>query len=69
MHDFGHLAERHLARGVHDADVVEVGVRERVVERQRNAREDRGDHEHDEVRLLHHGERVEAEHAAEASPV
>ena len=43
--DLRHLAERHLAGGVRHADLVQEGVGERVVELQRDADEERAEHE------------------------
>ena len=62
--DLRHLAERHLAGGVGHADLVQERVREGVVELQRNADQERADHEDGERAVLHQLQRVEAEHVA-----
>ena len=65
-HDLGHLAERHLPRRVGHAELVEERIGERVVELQRNADEERTEHEDRERSILLNCERIEPEHVANA---
>ncbi len=68
-HDLRHLPHRHLPRRVRHADGVQERVRERVIELQRNAHEERADHEHRERSVLHQLQRVEPEHVAQRARV
>ena len=53
------LPKRHLARRFRESDLVQVQVRERVVELQRNAEEKRADHEHGERSVAEQRQSVE----------
>ena len=61
--NLGHLAERHLPRRVGHAQLVQEWVRERVVELQRDADQERTEHEHRERAFAEQLQRVEAEDA------
>ena len=62
--DLGHLAERLDAGGVRDLDLREELVRVLIVERERNADQDRRGEEDQEVAVAQQRERVEAEGVA-----
>ena len=64
--DLRHLAERHLAGGVHHLDLVEERVGEGVVELQRDADQERAEHEDGERPIAQQLQRVEAEHVRRA---
>ena len=61
-----HLPERHLSRGVGHANRVQKRVRKRVIELQRNANEERAEHEHRERPVFHQLQRVETKHVGHA---
>ena len=65
-HDLRHLPHGHLPRRVGDADGVQKRIRERVIELQRDADQERSDDEHRERSILHQLQRVEPEHLAHA---
>ena len=64
--DLGHLAEGHLAGRLGHPDLVEVQVGEGVVELERDAEEERADHEGGEGAVLEQRQRVEAQDVAHA---
>ena len=62
--DLAHLPHRHLACRTGHPDLVEEGVGEGVVELQRDAEQERPDHEDGERAVLEQRQRVEAEDVA-----
>jgi hypothetical protein len=64
--DFRHLAEGHLAGRLRQADLVEEEIGEGIVELERNAEQERPDHEGGEGAVLEERQRVEAQHVTHA---
>jgi hypothetical protein len=64
--DLAHLAQRHLAGGLGPARLVEEEVGEGVIELERDAEQERADHERREGAVLHEAQRIEPEHVADA---
>ena len=61
------LSERHLPGRIRNADIIQVSVREREVERQRNTCQHGGNHKDQKRALLQHHERVKTQNGPHRS--